>query len=158
MIEYVEVNKRPYAELSKTAKEKKARKARSVIKRIIDDKQKRRDVMHNRLESWGKWKQPLKSRSYATSANTDDNDTDYVGHDHCILSDFDSLMITVDMAVMNLNPIDNKLIKYEYKLGGGAKKWAREFEKSEARYRSRKSELLLYLSYKVKPEQSTNEK
>lgn len=147
---YIEVDKRPYAQLPRKEEVKKA------IRRIVDDKAKRREIMDKRLLSWGQWAEAGKSSNYATTSPLSDNDGDYEGYDHCLLSDFDSLMIQVDQAVMNLNPIDSTLITYEYKClyENGAKRWETKYEKTPGRYRRRKSELLLYLSYKITPKRS----
>jgi hypothetical protein len=143
---YVEVDARPYAELRNDLI--KPRGIKRKIKAIFNQDQAKRNRMNSMLGSWGEWARSGKGIEYSGSGiYLGENDDDYEGYDHSLLSDFDSLMIQVEMAVYSLQRIDGYLIELEYSLlyKGRAQMWAVKYGRTQSRYRSRKSELLLKL-------------
>ena len=69
------------------------------------------------------------------------------GHDHALLTDFDSAMIVIDTAVMNLNKIDRIMLELEYtrEYKDPLKQWNNEmmFSRSQSTYDNRLRDLQL---------------
>lgn len=87
------------------------------------------------LSSWGAWKVP--DASIRSSAEILDDEVLAEGHDHCLLTDFDSLMIQVDTAVDNLNPAERELIIARYGCTVDCPRtwWCMKYELTERTYR-----------------------
>lgn len=126
------------------------------LKAIVNADQDRRLKINKVLSSWGAWVVDSGEGVYASrSTHSEFNDVDYDGHDNCLLSDHDSLMIEVNTIIEGLNPIDNCLIHHEYVTISPlrAKYWSDRYGKSQDRYRKRKSKLLLIISHKLRDKQ-----
>ena len=68
-------------------------------------------------------------------------------------------MIEITLYINDLNPIDRDLLKLEYGYGSEDRmhKWVEQYDRSLNRYRSRKSELLLMMSFTFLDEWSMDE-
>ena len=114
----------------------------------------RRAKMNDLLLSWGEWitsGAESKISGWAT-IEAAMNNLIVEGFDHGGLSDHDSLMILVDSQVDRLRGVDKSLINYEYVSmdDDRARRWAYKYGLTVNRYKNRKSELLLDLSFKIR--------
>ena len=101
-------------------------------------------MVNNSLSSWGEWR--VRS-SIKTPTKTYDADNEVIsdGHDHALLSDFDSDMIVIDTAIDKLNPVDRRILELEYKreYRDPVKQWCYEFGRATNTYKNRLSALLI---------------
>ncbi len=101
------------------------------------------------LESWGAW-----SRSEVSIKSSAAHAVDEViatGHDHCLLSDFDSLMIEVDHAISSMNKDSRDLLHRTYKHDVDCPKtyWCMTYGKTPRTYDRKHSAALMFISEKV---------
>lgn len=111
----------------------------------------KRQKADNLLHSWGAWKtDPVSARSPFQTII--EGEVYAEGHDHCLLTDFDSLMIEVDHAIEGLNKIDKRLIECQYlnEVSDPVLYWCHEFGREAKTFANRKSELLLKIAIKLK--------
>lgn len=112
---------------------------------------KMRQRMNGLLEQWGAWS--IDSVSIKSSIQAIEDGGVYAqGHDHVLLTDFDSLMIQVRCAIERQNTIDRKLIEYcyQHEFDSPIDKWCCEFGRSPKTFKNKKSELLLKLALILK--------
>jgi hypothetical protein len=144
--DYVEVDKREFA------KPKKRKPIPRRLRAIIDKQQRGRLRMDGRLKAWAiKLESGAGDNTFSGRMDFGENSADYEGHDHCLLTDFDSLMLQVDLAVMDLQAIDKDIITQEYITMplDRVNLWAKKWQRRKSRYYKRKSELLSYLDKKI---------
>ena len=134
--------------------EKKKGNIENSITYIVEKNRKRRKKMNSRLLSWGEWINGGRQLSNGATFEGIGGDGDFDGYDHCILTDFDSLMISIEAIVMSLNPDENKFIHDEYEIiaGDRIQAWCDESGLSATRYRTKKSAIILKLSIKLEVE------
>jgi len=111
----------------------------------------RRKRMDSLLYAWGEYRQPQATSSMhgglstgGIAANAELLESGLLlGYDHTKLSDYASLMISIDMVISDLNIIDRVLINYVYKdmLKNPRISWCNRFNKTEAAFKMRKARL-----------------
>jgi len=107
---YIEIEAKPYAELPANKRNAMARR----ISGIVAAKNKvRRNMVHDRLSSWGEWRVKSNIKTPTKTYNPDD-EVMAEGFDHALLTDFDSAMIVIDTAIGKLNKIDRIMLELEY--------------------------------------------
>jgi hypothetical protein len=116
------------------------RKVKAAILKVS-----RRKII-NSLHSWGEWCVKSNIKTPTKTYNPDD-EVMAEGHDHALLTDFDSAMIVIDTAVTNLTKIDRLMLELEYKreYKDPLKQWNNEmmFSRSQSTYDNRLRDLQL---------------
>lgn len=126
-------------------------KSKSVVW-LAKKSQQRRQRITNLLWEWGARFQVVgEEYSYTKSVHGVDFAGVGVsggGYDVCHWSDFDSLMFELSGHIENLEPHKRNLIEREFMRPsqGNSLEWAKQWERSEASYKSTKSRLVLKLA------------
>ncbi len=110
----------------------------------------KKDRVKSLLESWGAWARA--EVSIKSSAAHVGDEVIATGHDHCLLSDFDSLMIEVDHAISSMNKDVRDLLHRTYKHDVDCPRtyWCMQYGKTPRTYDRKHSAALMFISGKVK--------
>ncbi len=113
-------------------------------------RKKRRQRVERWLVAWGEYKLANQTESGFTTASKSDLGNDAVersGGFEWGLTDYQSMLISIDMIVSKLNPIDYDLVYREYVSveDDRVRQWAQKWGRRESNYAVRKSRLKSFI-------------